>query len=342
MKKDTDKAIDLCIEALNTPADNAQEVLGNDTEVLKVIKKIADVPYEGRGLGIGSFGYQGYRSSWKDIYTRFESKKQITSRLDWYTAVLLLYDFADYTEEEMLSSAQKITHDPIIYNHIIIHIITNLVMKDEIEKAETYIAHFRKTKIFKEEDNFDRGFLIILTYYALNGDHENFFKYFKSCKPAINRTEVNDAKQSLVTAYAEAHGTEAAIHLCRHKNLGAKYHADAVIAFVQKGKYQALKEVFSNYPELQQPELETELRMLISAYERAKVNKLPVDDDFEILFERAKQVDRKLRWGDCKLQDGLFLDLGLASEDDPERVKRCRKAIKNNSLKNELPVHAKK
>ncbi|MCJ8154703.1 hypothetical protein MKJ01_13105 [Chryseobacterium sp. SSA4.19] len=338
MKKEIDKAIDFCIDALSTPNDNRQEALGNDAEVLDVIKKIADIPYKGRGLGIGALGYKGYRSSWKDIYERFEGKKEITHPLDWCTAALLLYDFADYTEEEILNSAQKITYDDIIYNHILIHIITNLVIRDKIEKAEKYTAYFRKTKIFKENDNVDKGFLIILTYYALKGDQKNFFKYFTACKPSINRSEVNDAKQSLVTAYADAHGVEAAINLCRHKNLGTKYHSDAIITYAVKGKYQELKEVFNKYPELKQHELETELSMLISAYENAKIRKLPVDDDFEILFERAKQVDRKLRRGDGKLQDELFLNLGLASQDNPERVKRCRKAIKNNSLKKELLI----
>ncbi len=103
-----------------------------------------------------------------------------------------------------------------------------------------------------------------------------------------------------------------------------------------------LYDFFNHYPELKQPEQETELCMLISAFEKAKTNNLSADDDFEILFERVKKADRKLRWGNFTLQDELFLNLGLAGAGDPERIKRCRKAIKNNSLKNELEINQEK
>ncbi len=63
MKEEIDKAIDLCIEALNTSTDNFQQAMGSDADVLAVINKMAGSPYKGRNLGIGSSGHQGYRSS---------------------------------------------------------------------------------------------------------------------------------------------------------------------------------------------------------------------------------------------------------------------------------------
>ena len=109
-------------------------------------------------------------------------------------------------------------------------------------------------------------------------------------------------------------------------------------AFAGQGKYQQLKTIFEKYPELKQPELETELSVLTTAYLKAKQQNLAIDDDFELLFDRAKEVNRKLSGGDAKLQDVIFFDLGLASFDNIERLKRCRKAIKNNWLKRELEI----
>lgn len=44
----------------------------------------------------------------------------------------------------------------------------------------------------------------------------------------------------------------------------------------------------------------------------------------------------KLKHGDARLRDWLLLELGLASPNDPAYVARCRKAIKNASIKREL------
>ncbi|SHE54977.1 hypothetical protein [Pedobacter caeni] len=337
MKHEIERAIDLCIEALNNRNGEAsQTVEGDGVKVLETIHKIAQTPYQGRGLGIGDFGYQSYRSSWEDIYKRFEGKKNISYSLDWKTAVLWLYDSANYSEAKILTSAQKIVNDDIIFNHIMKHIMTNLVLKNEIAEAERLIPDFKKTKIFKESDNHDQGYLIILKHYALKGDPVGFFKYFKQSKPAVNKSELNELKDLLVQFFAASNGIEESIALCQHKNLGNKYYFSALVAFSGQGKYQELKVFFDKYPELKQPEIETELAILAAAYLEAKKNGFDIDDDFEVLFERAKGVNRKLRWGDLKLQDAIFLDLGLASSNDLERQKRCRKAIKDNRLKKEL------
>lgn len=334
MKHEIEEAIGLCIDALNNHIPGGQKVEGNDQRVLEIIHKSAELPYAGRGLGVGDRGYRGFRNTSQDYYKRMDS--ELSCSLYWLDAILYLYDFANYDEDEILKSAGKIVNDDIIFNHILKHIITNLVIEDDIQKAEEFIKHFRKTTIFKESDNFDQGYLIILHHFALKGDKDNFFKYFRQSKPAQNRSEVNEAKETLVSCFAYLNGIEDTIRLCEHKNLGKKYFFSALSTFAEQGKYQELKKIFKNYPELKQPEAEVELKVLASAYLEAKNSNQTVDDDFEMLFDRAVKVDRKLRWGDFKLQDAILFDLGLASSDNVERVKRCRKAIKNNLLKKEL------
>ncbi|NDV65201.1 hypothetical protein [Bacteroides sp. 224] len=338
MKQELEQSILFCIEALNNNnrANGSQKVEGNDKFVLSTLRKISKLPYQGRNLGIGDLGYKdGDRHSFEDML-RDCPKKSITYSLDWLDALLVLLDFANYDEIQILDFAKRIVNDDIIFNHVLKHIISNCVVLNDIETAEKFIPNFKKTIIFKEEDNFDMGYLIFLKHFAMKGDVENYFKYFKKSKPATNRYEVSITKSSLVRNYATKHNMEESMKLCEHKNLGHKFYFDLLTAYSDQGKYQELKNIFEQHSQLKQPELETELKILATAYQEAKRRELQVDDDFEELFDRAKKVDRKLRWGDFKLQDSIFFDLGLASFDNAERVKRCRKAIKNNSMKKEL------
>ena len=332
MKQEVEQAINFCIDALNGKNSDSQQVEEKDKFVLETIQKIAKLPYQGRNLGIGGFEY---RDSFEDMVKHFECYN-LSYSLAWKNAILVLYDFANYTEIQMLESAMRIVNDNIIFNHILEHIITNLVVMNDIESAEKFIPNFKKTVIFKEEDNFDIGYLVILKHFALKGDDKNFFKYFKQSKPAANKTKVHEAKEFLVSNFTTKNGIEEAIALCNHKNLGVKYYFSALMPFAEQGKYQELKQIFEKYSELKQIESETELKILTHAYLEARKLNYKIDDDFEQLFDRAIKVDRKLRWGDFKLQDSILFDLGLASLGNKERVLRCRKAIKNNSMKQEF------
>lgn len=320
-------SINLCIQAINNSGD------GLDTEVLDAIRSIAELPYKGTGLGIGREGYRGYRSSYEDILKRFIEKKTINHSLNWESALLLLYDADGFSESEILSSAKNI-EDDIIYNHILEHVISNLAAKNDIERACSFIPNFRTTTIFKKENNLDKGYLILLRHYAAQGDATQFFNYFKLAEPAKNKSEIAELKSYLVESFTAKNGIADALKLCTHKNLGPKFHANALLAFARTGKYEELKSIFEQYPELKHNE--TELSMLSTAYYQAKKNKFEVEDDFESLFKRALQLDRKIKYGDIKMQDAVLFDLGLAEFDNKERREKCRKAIKNNSIKKEL------
>ncbi|RWW91784.1 hypothetical protein [Flavobacterium cerinum] len=320
-------SVKLCIQAINNSGD------GLDAEVLDAIRSIAELPYKGTGLGIGRGGYRGYKPSYEDLLKRFIERKTINSSLDWESALLLLYDAGGFSESEILSSAKSI-EDDIIFNHILEHVISNLAAKNDIEMACSFIPNFRTTTIFKEENNLDSGYLILLCHYASLGDATHFFNYFKLAEPAKNKSEIAELKSYLVESFAAKNGIADALKLCAHKNLGAKYHSNALLAFAKTGKYAELKSIFDQYPELKHNE--TELGLLSTAYYQAKKNKFVVDDDFESLFERALQLDRKIKYGDIKMQDAVLFDLCLAEFDNKERREKCRKAIKNNSIKKEL------
>ena len=337
MKQELEQSINHCIEALNNKSNESQVVNAKDKFVLETLRKTSELNYEGRNLGIGDYGFEDYRNTFADMSKRF-GDVSINHSLSWKNALLTLFDFTNYDENTMLEFAKKIVNDNIMFNHVLKHIITNCVVLGDVKMAEEFIPNFKPTIIFKEQDNLDMGYLIILKHYAMKGDDKNFFKYFKQSKPVVNKYEVNEAKGLLVKNHAKNSEIDQTIALCEHKNLGSKFYFNALMAFAEQGKYQELKKILNKYPALKQPELETELIVLSSAYLKAKEINLEVDDDFENLFERALKVDRKLRWGDAKLQDSILFDLGLSNKGNKERMTQCRKAIKNNLLKKELVI----
>ncbi|WP_405397752.1 hypothetical protein [Maribacter sp. Asnod2-G09] len=327
------KALKLCVNSLNSEENRIQ----NAKEVTLTIRQLYKEPYQGKGLGIGDLSWRNFRAKWEDYRIRWEDSEKIQTGLDWKTAFLLLGDAMNVSEVEIFNIAKNIEED-ILFNHVLKHIITNCVVQNEIEQALSYISHFRETHIFEHSDNQDLGYLIILKHYATKGDKYNFFKYFKLAKPAKNRTEVADCKDWLVTCFSENNSLNDAIKLCTHRNLGKKFYQSALKPFAEKGMYQELKKIFVNQPELKQPELNTEIKIYIESYLNAVKNSQKIDDDFEWLFSQCLKIDRKIRFGDVKLQDAMLLDLGIASEkqDYKERALKCRKAIKDNRMKREL------
>jgi len=329
MKETIDHTIKLCIDAINHSGD------GQDLEVLQYIRDYAPQSDQGSGLGIGAEGYRGYRSSYEDLLKRLMHRKRLNDNLDWEKALMLLYYIANYNESDMLLSAKNISDD-IIFNHILEHIISNLVAKKDVENGLKFIPNFRTTTIFREENNQDNGYLIILRYYAAQGDPINFFSHFKLAEPSKNKSELAELKAFLVESFAEKHTIEEAINLCKHKNLGKKFLINALNSFAKTGKYHELIDIFAKYPELRQLENETELSVLSTCYFVAKKNEFLIADDFDVLFERALNLDRKIKSGVASLQDAVLFNLGSAEYENKERREKCRKAIKNNSIKKEF------
>ncbi|RZJ82805.1 MAG: hypothetical protein EOO20_23945, partial [Chryseobacterium sp.] len=146
MKETIEQAINFCIQALN------HDGVGSDQEVLSIIRSLENLPYQGTGLGIGTGGYRGCRSSHQDLLKRFVNRKTITGSLSWEDALLLLYDAANFDEKSILSTARSVKDD-IIFNHILEHILNNFVAKNDIESALKFIPNFRTTTIFQNENN---------------------------------------------------------------------------------------------------------------------------------------------------------------------------------------------
>ncbi len=338
------QALNTCIEAfgiLKKARESSEEVdlSKQDASVIATLHEAYKQPYQGRGLGLGEF----YGNELKRIQIENKGKYNFSDSdevgnvaLDWLYVFIVLSDFADLSNDEIFQYANQISGN-IIFNHIIKHIICNCLAEESVDEALSYIPKFRETTIFKMEDNQDKGYLLILQYYAHKADVDNFFKYFKLAKPASNRYEIGQRKEWLVHSYALTHSIEESIQLCKHKNLGEKFLIE--IFNDTKGEYIKVKDILNAYSEFKNMENAQKVRILVSSYVQASELGKEVPDEFEILFNECLKIDRKIRWGDFKLVDSLLLDLGLAYQSiNPSHALQCRKAIKNNFLKKEIVI----
>ena len=89
------------------------------------------------------------------------------------------------------------------------------------------------------------GYRIIAGYYARRGDADEFFKLFKLCAPGTEKYEMDLLKTELVKGICRRDGIDAAIRMCRHKNIGDKYIFHALSVYAENGEYAKLKEIFS-------------------------------------------------------------------------------------------------
>jgi hypothetical protein len=330
-----EEAIKTCIAAIggDVPDDGGRSVL-------ETVRKMYDAPYKGRNLGIGS--HRTGRSLWEDWRGWAFFKEGLDGHLSWLNVLLILFDGANVSEKEMLDYAEQVS-DHILYNHILEHILENLAEQDAIEEIKGYISYFKPSNVYARNDVVGQkseehlGWRIIARYYAKKADTDNFFKVFKLCEPSQEKSDMELIKIDLVQSVMRTHGIETTIKLLSHKNIGERYTERALSVLADEGEYAKLKELFADYPQLRQPEKETDLNILSAAYERAAKQGLVLNDaEFDTLFERALTVNPKLKWGDCRLRDWILFSLGLASKNNKERYTRCRKAIKNNWIKKEL------
>ncbi|GHU08767.1 hypothetical protein FACS1894158_18190 [Betaproteobacteria bacterium] len=249
------KSIECCIAALNgkVPEDGGQWVL-------ETLRAMYEVPYKGRGLGIGS--HRTGRISWGGRREWAFFVEDLKSPLSWLHVLLVLFDGANLNEKEMFNYAQQITKDNIIYNHVLEHILENLAAQDAVEEVKKHIPFFATSNVYADNGNDvigqkseeALGWRILLRYYAQKADTDNFFKIFKLCEPGKDRPDLERIKRVLVQSMMRAHGIEAVIKLLGHRNIGERYTQDALEVLADDGEYVKLKELFARYPQLTQSE----------------------------------------------------------------------------------------
>lgn len=109
---------------------------------------------------------------------------------------------------------------------------------------------------------------------------------------------------------------------------------------MNRTSYQEKKETIEKNEILSSLEHPTKVRLLAETFSQSSKNNYTTSD-FQDIYQMVFDLDPKIKAGDVKLRDWLFVQIG-ANLKDIDLVTRCRKAIKNNHLKKELGYVEKK
>jgi hypothetical protein len=246
-----------------------------------------------------------------------------------------IFQDSNIAHTEVITIALRVT-DMIIRHHIVLYAIKQVLTIGNVTIAESYIKHMPDIKSFgKIESTQHRGYREILSYYAEAGNLEAFLKTLKLSAPAKDaRHEIIGAKISLIEQYSKQNSYELATALAQRKEFGPKYLYAALKPHAGTLPINDMQTLLQN-PAFDVPKLylREELTMLnlVGHYKNSQDEKI-----FEQAFTFADNIDPKIKTGVAKMRDWFLLELGIASPVDSKLRLRCRKAIKNASIKREL------
>lgn len=318
--------------------------------IAPVIERLAAEPDNGHGWGAGGGSALGYREPrpvtlglWRGSHGR---PGDADGTLDYTRCLYLLFQATRLAPAAMAQAIAPL-RDDIVFNHITLHIIEDALalalhsgasQAARAAAAEPYIQQLRVTHIFREEDNRYQGYRILLRDAADHGDAAAALKLLPQCNTRSERHEIDTIKSRLVAAVSARDGLQAALDLCANKRIGPACREYALQPVIDAGDYDALRAALAQHPDLATPDNGDGLSVLVPAFcVREKGAGASRDSqEFDALFARVDAMDPRLKHGDARLRDWLLLELGLACANDPAYVARCRKAIKNASIKREL------
>lgn len=319
-------ALQRCIHAINLTFAYGYDPTEEQTAHLRalaagvqpIIDQLAVEPYKGKGLGIGYTP----RGEWQSAMFALRGSHGGTD-LCWKDRIQVLFDSAGLEADTMLSWVDQV-NDPILRDHLLLHVAADLTMQVQEHRVETDILPRLRP------DRRYRAMRVILDEYARRVDVTNFLKQLKKTDRRQERHVLRSITSRLVQGVVERSGIEAALQLCETKALNA-YTETALYAFAKTIDLDTLKTWLTTHPAaVDEPGL-TE-RLMIAAYE---FDPSRAEQDFAELFERVVALDKSIRWGNFSMKDSLLLDLGYAVGPGPHRD-QCRRKISNNVMKREL------
>ncbi len=334
-------AIRLCIDSINSV-----QVLKNynNKYVINVLRELANQPYQGRHLGKEKYNVFE-RKDWLTYQQRINTYHNI-SAIDsdylydgslgdntsyWVKAIILLMDNANFTNDEIFEVAKKVKDNHLAYFLILDHIVFLCLEEEDVDLALDFISKY-------DDDIMYMGYYYLVEYFAYKADYKNFAKYYNLSRDR-DGLHNNDLKTRLVKEYCKKHGIDNALALCKKKHIGKSFQFDALDVLAKRGEYSTIKNILDNNAELLKAKPHHRLLLLVDSFSEAIKNNTSVDDDFESLYTKSVNLEKKHRFDNMRLRDYLLLIMGMAYQDiDKERALKCRKAIRYNAIKFKIEV----
>ena len=354
------KEINYCIEILNL-FDNEnysnsyvlKEILDRnykklviDLDAVKLEDNtILDKVIYGSGY-IGYFDINWYQKKYqryidllhKNISEEEENRRYGYSFLDYIHRLQQLFINEKLDEKQMLKVILDVNND-IGKKHLFISLLKYMKNLKKWSSMEYYIEQMPiyKANSYQKKDKPTSafGYQIRIYEFIYNADFNKFKIYYKKCLPAVHKSEIKGIKSDFIVNYSKDKGVKEAIALTK-KAPFKNFELDALYPQVNILSYTKMLDVINEHQEaLSKQKSAIKERLLVDTL-KAEFNKGNYNEKyfFEV-YEMVQKMDRKERWGDFKLKDALFFDLGESTK-NLDLIINCRKEIKHNILKKEL------
>jgi hypothetical protein len=258
--------------------------------------------------------------------------------LDYIHRLKQLFINEKLDEKQMLEVILKVDSD-IGQKHLFISLLEYMKELEKWSDMEYYIEQMPVYKVNsyrkKDEPTSAFGYQIRIYEYINNVDLNKFKTFYKKCLPAKHKTEANFIKSDFISNYSKQKGLEAAMELTE-KTPFKNYEITALKPLVDILSYPEILTLIEKHEEVLNKQKSAIKEKLLVGTLKAEFNKGNYNESYFLeVYNLIQKMDRKERWGDFKLKDSLFFDLGESTK-NLELIINCRKKIKHNLLKKEL------
>jgi hypothetical protein len=223
--------------------------------------------------------------------------------------------------------------------HLFIHLLEYMKDRKKWSEMEYYIEQMPVYKANSYQKNDQptsaQGYQIRIYEFIEKVDLKKFNEYFKKCLPSIHKYEMKEIKSKFIFNYSQQKGVGDAMTLTQ-KAPFKNFEIDCLSPQVNVLTYPEMVILIDKYKEVLDKQKSSIKERLLVGTLKAEFKKGHYNEQYFLeMFADLKKMDREERWGDVKLKDALFFDLGESTTNHTFIV-NCRKEIKHNLLKNEL------
>lgn len=220
----------------------------------------------------------------------------------------------------------------VIANHALLFVVETAIKRNEIEYAEEMIC-------FLSDDSpvsaIYHGYRMLLKFYALKADLDNFRKYLKLSKPAkLPKNQVIEYKRIMLTNYSENNGVGEGLKLCKEKIFGFKLCMSIIDEQAKKFSIIEINDILENHPVFLEYEPNAKAVLYVKRFNPFKQVPIP-EEEFETTLKEIAKVDKSIKNGGVRLKDYLLFDLGSSSSNE-KQITVCKKMITAPFYKKEL------
>ncbi len=290
---------------------------------------------------IYKYGYRNYFDSsiYQKMYIEYTDllKREIEkgkenyrfgySFLNYIYRIQRLFKNERLDEKQMLQVLLKVNTN-VGRKHLFIALLEYMKEQKKWKEMEFYIEQM---PVFKM-DSFQKknlstslyGYRIRIYEFIENVDVKKFKIYLKKCVPTFEKDKIKEIKRQFVLNFSMQKGVEKSMELVKTSPF-KNFEKDALLPQTAVLTFKEMRALLAKYKVvLEKQKSAIKEQLLVSTLKFRFEGGAYIEDYFLEVFDMLEKLNREELYGDFKLKDWLFCELGEATNNN-ELIKKCRK-----------------